>query len=194
MAAFAAFARLAGLCGQCPKPVQSPPRGMESAIPGSRVLLCFQEQIKDPENAPAARFYGLCCYQTRSEKKQQIPGQGGYWAATKTAPQTPGVAFKEERLQKKANASESGPAMTVIRPRGATAPRFASKTGANRRLQKRLHRTVLRALLLSNKERNWRWISGQGVFRAGRLQKRHQARLGQALTRLRGWRACVRAL
>ena len=30
-------------------------------------LLLFQEQIKGPENASIARFFGLCCYQTSSE-------------------------------------------------------------------------------------------------------------------------------
>ena len=32
------------------------------------VLLLFQEQIKGPENAPIARFDGLCRYQTNSKK------------------------------------------------------------------------------------------------------------------------------
>ena len=36
--------------------------------PACRVTLFFQEQIKGPENAPIARFFGLGCYQTRSER------------------------------------------------------------------------------------------------------------------------------
>ena len=47
----------AGVPGIC-KAAKRPP----GAAPGWRVLLCFQEQIKGPENAPIARFDGLGCY------------------------------------------------------------------------------------------------------------------------------------
>ena len=41
-------------------------------------------------------------------------------------------------------------------------PCFTAKTGANKRPRKQPHRTVLRALLLSNRERNEQRISGRG--------------------------------
>ena len=37
--------------------------------PVGRVALFFQEQIQGPENASIARFDGLGCYQSSSEKK-----------------------------------------------------------------------------------------------------------------------------
>ena len=42
-----------------------------------RFPLCFREQIKGPENAPIARFYGLCCYQSGSKKSDGFRGAGG---------------------------------------------------------------------------------------------------------------------
>ena len=40
-------------------------------------LLWFQEQIQGPENAPVARFDGLCCYQTGSETGAGLRSAGG---------------------------------------------------------------------------------------------------------------------
>ena len=53
-------ARLAG-CGA------NAAKADASQRPGACVLLLFCERIQGPENAPIARFFGLCCYQTSSE-------------------------------------------------------------------------------------------------------------------------------
>ena len=43
----------------------------------TRVSLQKQEQIQAPENAPIARFDGLCCYQTHSENNAAFQDAGG---------------------------------------------------------------------------------------------------------------------
>ena len=51
----------------------------------TRLLLRFREQIQGPENAPIARFDGLGCYQTRSEKTMLRKAQAVACAATPQA-------------------------------------------------------------------------------------------------------------
>ena len=52
------------MASRCLKPVQS----LAANAGNTPVSLPKQEQIQGPENASIARFQGLCCYQSRSEK------------------------------------------------------------------------------------------------------------------------------
>ena len=52
----------------------------QAALPW-RFLLCFQEQIQAPENAPIARFDGLGRYQTRSKPARAC----GAWRGQKNS-------------------------------------------------------------------------------------------------------------
>ena len=126
------------------------------------VLLRFQEQIKGPENAPIARFDGLGCYQTSSEISDVFRAR----SAAKTALRT---GFKRVRNTRAVStrarartgcfresartdlAGQSRRAEKALKRRkrakaqaSATQPnpRSAPVSGANKRPQKCLHRTV----------------------------------------------------
>ena len=135
---------------------------------GRRVRLLplfFQERTKGPENAPIARFSGLGCYQTRSEERAQkdtgkapadLPRSLRSFGrrakvsqcirAVKTGLAAGGFAEPVQRLAVDAKAqkalAEAGQAYPLA---------FALFSGANKRPQKRPHRTVFRAWLLSNR-------------------------------------------
>ena len=66
------FAVLAqALVRACPESIRKR-ENASLARPARCVLLFFQEQIQGPENAPIARFDGLCCYQRCSEKNEDF--------------------------------------------------------------------------------------------------------------------------
>ena len=124
----------------------------------SPVSLQFQEQIKGPKNAPIARFDGLRCYQTSSETSDVF--RAG--SAAKTALRT---GFKKVRCRFNAGRACTGCFRKPVRPdlaaesearkafkcrkhakaQGSAAqpkPRSAPVSGANKRPEKRPHRTV----------------------------------------------------
>ena len=129
--------------------------------PGTcRISLIFQEQIQSPKNGPVARFDGLGCYQTRSEKPSRPARLAVFPEAAAQRQRRPNGANRQQRSSRKE--PDSG---------GACAPNFtpvAHFSGANSSPEKRPCRTVWRALLLSNEERNQRWFSESGS-RAGCL-------------------------
>ena len=125
------------------------------------VLLRFQEQIKGPENASIARFDGLGCYQSRSEIGN------GFWARAAKAvlqmgfkrvrntravstraractggfqaparPDLAGRSWKTEKAPKRRKRAKAQASATQPNPRSAPV------SGANKRPEKRPHRTV----------------------------------------------------
>ena len=109
----------------------------------SHLALRFQERIQGPKNAPIARFDGIWCYQTGSEKSVFRP------AARRSAFQ---------RLRRSANASPCSQIAAAKQRRsvcrGGAALKFAPGalfSGANPSPKKRPHRTVSGALLLSTR-------------------------------------------
>ena len=119
---------------------------------GRPVSLQKQEQIKGPENAPIARFLGLGCYQTRSEKK--APKRVISWRGLRQRDGGRtrfGVVFDSPRLMRLSRAGlECGfPNRATRRFHGWGSsgsrngkPGFTSRTGANSRPGKRPYRTV----------------------------------------------------
>ena len=111
-----------------------------------------QEQIQGPEKRPIARFYGLCCYQIRSEKRRLSArgrqperlaalGCGNRLAANvafvlRAATQTGSQTGDALPIRRAAFAACSSPVFS------AANARITSKSGANKRPRKRLHRTV----------------------------------------------------
>ena len=118
------------------------------------VLLRFQEQIKGPENASIARFDGLCCYQTSSETSDVFGpdqwrkpirrrasrrfGAGSMQAGHALA------AFGNQSVQtwRRSQKPEKHSNAANTRKRSPAQAPFASISGANKRPQKCLHRTV----------------------------------------------------
>ena len=131
-------------------------------------MLCFQEQIKGPENASIARFDGLGCYQTRSEIGADWRGAGGA-----AAPLATGSASGRKR-QKRGSRSGPGGSLAARRSagylqgrkaparRGPRLPCFALFSGANKRPPKTPPSHGLTGLAAIDKgakkvANGWRW-------------------------------------
>ena len=151
------------LAGQSRRPEKTPKRrkrakAQASATQPNPVLLQFQEQIKGPKNASIARFDGLCCYQTSIETSDVF--RAGSMA--KTDSQT---GFKKVRCGFNAGSMRARHALAAFgnqsaqtwrrsqkpekhsnaantRKRSPAQAPFASISGANKRPQKCLYRTV----------------------------------------------------
>ena len=125
--------------GRIPEPDSS--RCGAFALWDFMLALIFQEQIPGPKNASIARFDGLGCYQTRSEKAYRCPcGVRSFKRRAADAPARPDGG----------NEAAAKPQRSNPRARQQPLRRFcalgfhagAHFSGANSRPEKRLHRTV----------------------------------------------------
>ena len=144
------------------KSIQTPQTRESAAQPKPR-LLRFQERIKGPKNASIARFDGLCCYQTSSEtsdvfragsmaktdsqtgfKKVRCGFNAGSMRAractgcfqAPARPDLAGRSWKTEKALKRRKRAKAQASATQPNPRSAPV------SGANKRPEKRPHRTV----------------------------------------------------
>ena len=143
----------------------------------------FESEFSPPENAPVARFQGLGCYQSGSEKtgfaaladaKADLPG--GWRPAFRTCSKP--VREGCNRQSGKACAGRrwrlacAGCALNAPWACPGCVPQAARITPflrANSRPRKRLYRTVLRVWLLSKRERKSLFL---GVFSLGEANKK----------------------